>query len=326
MNEFWRGRNVLVTGASGLIGYALTRRLASEGANVVALVRDMNIRQGQLLTGPNVTLVRGDVVDYCFMREVISTYEVDTVFHMAAYAIVRIAANDPLTAYRTNVMGTVALLEAVRNVGRCRRVVVASSDKAYGDHIELPYVETHALEPRNTYDTSKACADMVARTYALNYEMPVVVTRCSNVYGPGDYNLSRIIPNTLRRLYDGKAPMLYSDIETMEREFIYIDDVVDAYMLLGKNGMEDAGEAYNIGGTGPTKIRDLVDTVCVVAGMGGVGCEVVQRDPSFREIARQYIDAGKIGSAYGWAPATSLHKGLKRTTAWYWELFRSEGM
>ncbi len=322
MKEFWKGRNVLVTGIGGLIGSSIARRLLDEGACVTGIVREASNSHADLERHPNLTLFMGDVTNYQFLREVIASREVDTIFHMAAYAIVRIAAQDPLNAYNVNVMGTVALLEAARNVGRCRRIVAASSDKAYGDHLELPYVETFALEPRNTYDTSKACADMIARTYALNYDMPVVVTRCSNVYGPGDFNLSRIVPNTIRRLCDGKAPMLYSDIEKMEREFIYIDDVVDAYLLLGENGMEDAGEAYNIGGSGPTQIRDLVDRICVVAGYENVECEIVQRAPSFREILRQYIDATKIASAYGWAPGTSLHQGLVKTVAWYKELFK----
>lgn len=317
----WKGKNVLVTGIAGLIGSNLARRLVSEGARVVGLVRDTNFeRQSELVALPSVTLYRGDVTDYRLMCEIISSNEIEVVFHLAAYSIVRISANDPYNAYNVNVMGTVALLEACRNVGRVKSIVCASSDKAYGEHEDLPYKETHALIPRNTYDTSKACMDMISRTYAANYKMPVIVTRCSNVYGPGDANLSRLVPNTIRRVFDGDVPMLYSDIENMEREFIYVDDVVDGYMALAFRPSA-FGEAFNIGGTGVQSIRGMVTKICEIMGKPGLEPEIVPRDRAFREINRQYIDASKMLEWYGWSPRFSLDEGLRHTVDWYTSVF-----
>lgn len=316
--EHWRGRNVLITGVTGFIGSALAERLVKRGAIVSGLANDFKcVRRDSVVS--SVRIMFGDVYDYEKMCELISSNEVDTIFHLAAYSIVRVAAHDPLSTYRVNVMGTAALLEAARNVGKVRQIIVASSDKAYGDHETLPYVESHPLQPRNTYDTSKACMDMIARTYATNYGMPVCVTRCSNVYGPGDRNLSRIVPNTIRRVLSGKCPQLYSDVETMEREFIFIDDVIDALEMLGSADPQDTREeAYNIGGTGPIKIRDFVEMIAKEADQNFCGeIEIVERDEVFREIRKQYIDASKLMCGFGWRPKTDVKVGLKKTVAWY---------
>jgi CDP-glucose 4,6-dehydratase len=316
----FKGKRVLVTGAAGFIGTTLSDRLQKEGAAVFRVIRDLSLPfvLGTKETG---TSLIGDVCDFDFVRRSISENEIDVVYHLAANAIVRTSARDPVTTYQTNVMGTVSVLEACRVVGRCESIVVASSDKAYGDHSSLPYREDHPLLPKNTYDTSKACMDMIARSYAYNYDMPVVVSRCSNVYGPGDMNLSRIVPNTIRRILDGKAPLLYSDIENMEREFIYIDDVVDAYAMLADVAPLDAGSAYNIGGTGPVRIRDLVKLICQKMGKPDMEPEIIQRDPLFREIQRQYIDADKLSRATGWFPRVELVKGIERTVWSYGRLF-----
>lgn len=313
-------KNVLITGAGGFIGSKLAERIlglvaVGDVESVVGIARDVDpwLQRGQM------RVCIGDICDYDFVRRVISDNEIDTIFHLAASAIVRISAADPMSAYRTNVMGTVSVLEAARSVGKCKSIVVASSDKAYGDHDTLPYLETHPLQPKNTYDTSKACMDMISRSYATNYGMPVVVTRCSNVYGPGDRNLSRIIPNTIRRLAQNADPVLYSDIENMEREFIYIDDVIDAYIELAmytKFNKDYWGEAYNIGGTGPVKIRELVEQICKI--MNSLRSpQIVQRDPNFIEIQKQYIDAGKLSKDCGWRPMVDLQEGLKRTIDGY---------
>lgn len=308
-NDFWVGRSVFITGASGFIGGAITRRMRSLGARVSVLVRDPN--DASRFEGCDVYI--GNVTDHDLLRHIISYSEVDTVFHTAANAIVRVSARDPMSAYDVNIMGTVALLEAARSVGRCRRIIVASSDKAYGDHEELPYRETHALRALNTYDASKACMDIISQSYAHNYAMPIAITRCSNVYGPGDGNMSRIIPNTITRIAAGKRPILYSDIEGMEREFIFIDDVVDAYVKLGM--VMDTGP-FNVGGTGPVKIRHLVESISHVMGRQDLTPEIIQRDPIFLEIERQYIDAFRMESL-GWKAMTSLSDGLDRTVRWY---------
>lgn len=311
MSEFWKGKRVLITGITGFVGSALARRLASEEAYIVGLTKDFS--------RSNVTfsvMELGDVIDYDKMCSVISENEIDTVFHLAANAIVRVAARDPMSTYRTNIMGTVAVLEAARNVGRCQRIVVASSDKAYGDHDVLPYTEALPLQPKNTYDTSKACMDMIARSYAENYGMPIVVTRCSNIYGPGDLNMSRIIPNTINRILDGKGPMLYSDIEKMEREFIFISDVVEAYLALAQQTSQACGKAFNIGGTGPLSIRSLAEKICERMNVP-TDVEIVQREGVFKEIQRQYIDASKLLDFTGVKPLVSLENGLDETISWY---------
>lgn len=322
LGRTWSGKNVLVTGVNGFVGSRVADALLNLGANVTGLVRDVNKKHGAILSSCNIVL--GNITDYKFLCEVISGNEIDVIFHFAANAIVRIAAKDPLNAYDINVMGTVALLEAARHVGRCQSIVVASSDKAYGDHEELPYRETHALQPNNTYDTSKACMDMIARSYAKNYDMPVCVTRCSNIYGPGDHNFSRIIPNTIRKILEGGRPVLYSDIENMEREFIYIDDVVEACLLLAEKGKSVAGEAFNIGGTGAVSISALVQKIMNIMGRPEVEIEVVPRDPIFKEIGRQYIDASKLAAATEWMPHLNLDEGLRRTVDWYTRIFTDE--
>jgi len=304
------GKNVLVTGAAGFIGSSMVKELVSQGANVYSLVRSSCVTNLERLRGSKIYV--GDVCDYSLLSEIISTNEIEYIAHLAANAIVKNSARDPMNTYKVNVMGTVTLLEAARNVGRCKKILVASSDKAYGDHEVLPYTEEMPLLTKNTYDTSKACTDLIARTYAHNYGMPIVVTRCSNVYGPDDPNLSRIIPNTIARLSRGEPPMLYSDVSEMEREFIYIDDVVNACLILLESGSSTNGEAYNIGGAGPISITGLVDSLKDLMGLR-VETLVVQREATFKEIARQYIDATKLFKAVGWKQETSLREGLLKT-------------
>lgn len=316
MTGDWKGKRVLVTGAGGFIGGAIAKRLLDEAAEVTCIVRSSGFQENLRLQGA--TIYEGHVADYDLMCEIISSQEIEYVFHLAANAIVRVAAKDPMSTYQSNIMGTVALLEAVRNVGRnkVKKVVVASSDKAYGDHTILPYKETMALQPKNTYDTSKACADLIARTFAHNYDMPVCVTRCSNVYGPGDRNMSRIIPNSICRVLRGEAPQLYSDVSVMEREFIYIDDVVEAFLLLGMSRDYTDGFAYNVGGTGPVKVENLVQLIVEYMG-SDLKVEIVERDPEFKEIQRQHIDATLLSAATGWQPKVRIEEGLRKTIDWY---------
>jgi CDP-glucose 4,6-dehydratase len=310
----WKGKNVLITGITGFVGSNLAHRLVELGANVTGIVRSLNMHLDDLPEECNFFF--GDICEYDFVRQVISANEIEVVFHLAAYAIVRISARDPMTTYDINVMGTVALLEACRTVGRCTKIIVASSDKAYGDHDRLPYDETFPLQPKNTYDVSKACMDLISQSYGHNYGMPIVVTRCSNVYGPRDRNFSRIIPNTICRLLDGKKPMLYSDVENMEREFIYVDDVVDAYVALASDSFRP-GSVYNIGLDDPIKIRTLVKTISLLVSGVTVEPEIVKREPTFKEIERQCINSNKLYTDTGWSPKYNLESGLKQTIEWY---------
>lgn len=308
------GKNIFVTGAGGFIGSSIVKKLVALDANVSSLVRSNSSEDVETLKGSKIYV--GDVCDYSLMSEIISTNSVDYIVHLAANAIVKNSARDPMSTYRVNVMGTVAVLEAARNVGKCTKIIAASSDKAYGDHEILPYTESTPLATRNTYDTSKACSDLIARTYAHNYGMPIVVTRCSNVYGPGDPNTSRIIPNTIARISRNEPPVLYSDVSSMEREFIYIDDVVDAYLRLMLSDETTNGEAYNIGGGGPVKITEVVDKILDLM-RSRLETTVIQREPTFKEISRQYIDASKLFDATGWKQTTSLQDGLATTIQCY---------
>ena len=312
-----KNKNVFITGASGFIGSSLANKLALGGANVTCLTRTSGKSHGRLPQSSEIIV--GDVCDYELMSNIIATREIDYVFHLAANAIVKTSARDPMGTYRSNVMGTVAILEAARNVGRCKKIVVASSDKAYGDHEVLPYTESMALQPKNTYDTSKACADMIARTYAHNYDMPIVVTRCSNVYGPGDPNMSRIIPNTITRILRGEPPMLYSDVSVMEREFIYIDDVIEACLLLALSDSHTNGQAYNIGGTGVFSVSKLVDLILELME-SRLKTTIVEREPTFKEIKKQYIDSQKLKNDVAWKPNVSLSQGLTQAIEWYKKL------
>ena len=309
-------RNVLITGAAGFIGSRLAIRLAKAGGvRVIALVNNLGAEHEQELFDAGCVIELGSISDYDRVRNVLSAHDIDTVFHLAAYAIVRLSAMDPMSAYDVNVNGTVSLLEACRVFGGVKKIVVASSDKAYGDHEKLPYTEEHPLQPKNTYDTSKACMDMISRSYAHNYSLPVVVTRCSNVYGPGDRNWNRLIPNTVRRVLNGTSPMLYSDIELGVREFIYIDDVVDAFVSLAETGEETNGKAYNVGGTEAFVIRDLVGVILNVMG-SDLKPVVIPRDPIFKEIMSQYIDSSLLQATTGWKPKTDIIDGLQKTVEW----------
>ena len=313
-----QGKNILITGATGFIGSSIARQFVDKGDNVVCLSRSSGKTQSRIPKGA--TIVTGDVCDYNLMSDIISSKEIDYIFHMAANSIVRNSARDPMSTYRSNVMGTVALLEAARNVGRCKKIIVASSDKAYGDHDVLPYVESMSLQPKNTYDTSKACADLISRSYAHNYNMPIVVTRCSNVYGPGDPNMSRIIPNTITRILRNERPVLYSDVAEMEREFIYIDDVVSAYELITLSDNRTHGNAYNVGGTGVYTVSKIVDAI-LTEMKSNLTTTIVEREPIFKEIKRQFIDAKKISNDVGWSPKVDLNKGLATTIEWYKSLY-----
>lgn len=325
--DFWKGKRVLITGASGFVGRALGEKLASHGSIVTGVYRSVpgGAPPDYLDTSTN-RVMFGDITDFEFVRSVVANSEAQVVFHLAASAIVRISARDPIMAYKTNVMGTVNVLEAIRNVSPKTAVVVASSDKAYGDHDILPYTEESPLQPSNTYDTSKACMDMISRSYSKNYGMNVCVTRSSNIYGPGDLNLSRLVPNTIIRLSQGKRPVLYSDIEKMQREFVYIDDVVKAYSLLGIEMFEDPelikGDAFNIGGQGPQSLSDVARMICHLMGREDLQPEIIERGEFFREIDRQYLAANHLYGMTGWMPDFSLEEGLTRSISFYRELAR----
>lgn len=321
--DLFAGRRVLVTGAQGFVGSWLAERLLDAGAEVVALQRDVEPQSRFRSDGieARCLLAQGEVTDYEAMLSVLSEHGVSAVFHLAAQTIVGTANRSPLSTFETNVRGTYVLLEACRAtaiVGEpISEIVVASSDKAYGDHDELPYLERFSLQPRYPYDTSKACADLIARSYAATYDLPVAVTRLANVYGGGDLNWSRIVPDTVRALVRGEAPVIRSD-GTPERDYLYVEDAVDAYLAVAGSleRSELRGRAWNAGNGVPVAVRELVQRLTTISGSTSE-LEIQGHGTPHGEIDRQYLDSTAIRDELGWAPAHDLDSGLAATWAWY---------
>ena len=319
----WEGRTALVTGAQGFIGSWLAERLLEEGARVVALRRDSDPQARFRRDGveERCVVVLGDLGDYEGLVRVLNEHDVGGVFHLGAQTIVGTANRSPHSTFETNVRGTYNLLEACRAVGvvgdPVERVVVASSDKAYGSQEDLPYREEFALSPRYPYDVSKACTDMIARCYAFTYELPVAVTRLANVYGGGDLNWSRVVPDTCRALVRGERPVIRSD-GTPERDYIHVDDAVDAYLAVADSldRPELRGRAWNAGAGAPVPVLEIV-TRLTRASASQVEPDVQGGGTLHGEIDRQFLDSTAIREELGWAPRVGLEEGLARTYEWY---------
>lgn len=325
VSAFWTDRPTLVTGATGLVGYWLTRALVDAGADVVCLVRDWVPQSELVRTGldQRVKTVRGDVRDQALLERVIGEYEIDTVMHLAAQTIVGIANRNPVSTFESNVQGTWALLEACRRSPSVKQVVFASSDKAYGDCETLPYDESTPLVGRHPYDVSKSCADLIAQSYATTYGLPVTITRCGNFYGGGDLNWNRIVPGTVRSVARGQRPVIRSD-GTYIRDYFYVEDGAAAYMLLAEKMAADpslAGHAFNFSNEIQVPVRELVDRV--LRGMGSE-LEPDVRNEAQHEIKHQYLSAAKAREVLGWSPLFTLDEGLERTIAWYGDFLRRE--
>ena len=316
----WHDRPVLVTGATGLLGGWLVRRLIEQGANVVALVRDW-VPKSTLLSAEllqDVTLVRGDVREQDVLERAMGEYEIDTVFHLAAQTIVGTANRNPISTLDTNIRGTWALLEAARRSPLVKAVITASSDKAYGDHVTLPYDETAALQGAHPYDASKSCADLISHMYAVTFGVPVAITRCGNFYGGGDLNWNRLVPGTIRSALRGKRPVIRSD-GTLIRDYFYVEDGAAAYLQLaealhGRPAL--AGEAFNFSNELQVDVLSLTKKIL----------EHLQSDlePDVRadakhEIQHQWLTAAKARRELQWTPQFTLDEGLERTVAWYRE-------
>jgi CDP-glucose 4,6-dehydratase len=315
-----RAHSFLVTGAYGLLGGWLVKALLESGAQVCALRRDETTRSALSAMGleKSVSVVHGDICADGLIDRVLAEYEVDSVFHLAAQTLVPTANHSPISTFETNVRGTWTVLEACRRYGT-QRVIVASSDKAYGDHEALPYREDHALQPRYPYDASKAAADLIARSYWHTWQLPVAVTRFANLYGGGDVNASRLIPETVGAALAGRPPVIRSD-GSPERDFLYVEDAVTAYLsiwdALGRG--EAGGEAFNAGGGASHRVVDVVRLVCRLAGTD-VEPDIRGQGTPSGEIDRQWLDHGKLTALTGWRPTVDLEEGLSRTIAWYRE-------
>ncbi len=320
VTRFWTDRPTFVTGGAGLVGSWLVRRLVEAGADVVCLVRDW-VPQSELVrskTIDRVRVVRGDVCDQELMERILGEYEISTVIHLAAQTIVGIANRNPVSTFEANIKGTWALLEACRRSPKVESIVVASSDKAYGDAKVMPYDETTRLEGKHPYDVSKSCADLITQSYAHTYGLPVVVTRCGNFYGGGDLNWNRIVPGTIRSVVRGERPLIRSDGEFV-RDYFYVEEGARVYMMLAERLAQDAklrGEAFNFSNEMQVTVLELVDKI--LRAMKSDLKPDVRNEP-IKEIRIQYLSAKKAREALGWKPELSLDEGLTRTIAWYRE-------
>lgn len=312
--------SALVTGGRGFVGAWICRQLLERGDRVASL--DRGAREGRhsalelLGAAGDVVEVEGDLLDAELMRRTLVEHDVDTVFHLAAQTLVGPAAESPAATFETNVRGTWIVLEACRESG-VERVVVASSDKAYGAHDELPYREDFALRPTAPYEASKAAADLLARSYWPSYGVPVAVTRFANIYGGGDTNFSRLIPEAVSAALDGRPPVLRSD-GSPQRDFLYVEDAASAYLAIagGLDRDEVRGQAFNAGGGRPHPVGDVVATIARLADTN-VEPEIRGTGNPAGEIDRQYVDPGKIRDLLGWEPSVDLEEGLRRTIEWY---------
>ncbi len=320
MENSWRDRRVLVTGCTGMLGSWLTMALLERGADVIGLVRDW-VPQSQLFqsgTHQRMKIVHGDVTDHALVERIFTEYEVETVFHLAAQTIVTIANRNPLSTFETNVRGTWLMLEAARRAPTVKRVLLASSDKAYGAHEQLPYTEEAALLACHPYDVSKACAEMLARTYAVTYGLPVAITRCANMYGGGDLNWNRIVPGTMRSVIYRERPIVRSD-GSPTREYLFVRDAVSGYLRLAE-ALDDPslrGEAFNFGMGQPQSVLETVRAIIAISDVPQIEPVILGEAPN--EIQAHYLSSAKARRLLGWEPAYTFEEGLRETLAWYKE-------
>ena len=317
-NRFWQDRPTFVTGAAGLVGGWLVRRLLDLGADVVCLVRDW-VPQSELVRSrliERAKVVRGDARDQALLERLLGEYEIDTCIHLAAQTIVGIANRNPVSTFETNIGGTWALLEACRRSPMVKQIVLASSDKAYGEHDRPPYDEETPLQGRHPYDVSKSCADLIAQAYATTYDFPVVITRCGNFYGGGDLNWNRIVPGTIRSVLRGQRPIIRSDGHYV-RDYFYVEDGAAVYTLLAERLSENSdlrGQAFNFSNETQVTVLELVERIL---GLMGSDLEPDVRDEASNEIRCQYLSATRARRMLGWRPLFTLEEGLQRTVEWY---------
>ena len=318
--SFWLDRPTFVTGATGLVGGWLVSRLLAAGADVVCLVRDWVPQSEFVRAGliEKTRVVRGDVRDQALIERTLGEYEIDTIIHLAAQTIVGIANRNPVSTFETNIGGTWALLEAARRSPLVKQIVIASSDKAYGDHEELPYSESAPLAGRHPYDVSKSCADLIAQSYATTFGLPVAVTRCGNFYGGGDLNWNRIVPGTIRSVLRGQQPIIRSDGNYV-RDYFYAEDGALVNMILAEHLAENSdlqGQAFNFSNEIQVTVLQLVERLLALM-KSDLKPDI--RNETSNEIRHQYLSAAKAREMLGWKPLFTLDDGLRRTIDWYQE-------
>lgn len=323
----WKTSRVFITGGTGLLGSHLTRQLVGKGAEVVALVRDSVPRSLFFSQDPEwnlqgkVTTIRGELEDFRLMERVLNEYEIDSVFHLGAQTIVGTANRNPVATFKANIEGTWNLLEAARlHAGKIKRVIIASSDKAYGNLEGEAYDESFPLNGEHPYDVSKSCADLISKTYAVSYGLPVAITRCGNFFGPGDLNFNRIFPGTIRDVLEGRTPVIRSDGSYI-RDYIFVEDGAHAYMTLAEamDGANHKGEAFNFSYGLRMNVKDVVARI--LGAMGRTDIEPKVLNQATNEIPVQCLNSDKAKKLLGWKPQYGFDEGLKQTIAWYQRQF-----
>lgn len=322
----WKDKNILITGATGMVGSWLVKELLKRESMVVALVRDIDYQTEFYRSGDylQTAIVNGSLEDFSTIDRAINEYEIDTVFHLGAQTIVGAAYREPLQTFESNIRGTYHVLEACRrHRDTVERIVIASSDKAYGIADKLPYTEDMPLKGCHPYDASKSCADLLAQTYSHTYNMPIAIVRCGNIYGGGDLNWSRIVPGTIRSLLNNQRPVIRSNGKYI-RDYIYIKDVVDAYINLAESITKKniSGEAFNFSTESRMTVIEIVNEIRSITGKEELEPQILNLN--LKEISEQSLSAGKAHKILGWYPKYDLKKGLSETVDWYRKYFREE--
>ena len=322
-SNFWKDRQVFITGATGLVGGWLVKHLIIAGADVVCLIRDWIPQNFLIQSGvlEKVKVVRGDIVDQSLLQRILEEYEINTVIHLAAQTIIGVANRHPISTFETNITGTWRLLEACRHSSTVKQIVVASSDKAYGEQKQLPYDENTPLQGTHPYDVSKSCADLITQTYAHTYNLPVVIVRCGNFYGGGDLNWSRIVPGTIKSILKGEPPLIRSN-GLFVRDYLYVEDGAKAYMLLAEKLSQQPeliGEAFNFSLEIKLTVLNLVEKILKLMDSD---LQPTILNQASNEITHQYLSSQKARKILNWHPVFDLDKGLEKTINWYQEVLK----
>lgn len=317
--NFWKEKNVFLTGATGLVGSHIAKELIKYNANVIALLRSKNpssyfFREG---CDKKTTIVYGDLKDFDKISDIITRYEIESIIHLGAQPIVGTALVNPRETFRTNIDGTVNILESARKSTSIKEIIIASSDKSYGKSSTLPYTEDMPLKGTSPYDVSKSCADLISLSFAETYDLPVVVTRCGNIYGAGDLNFNRIVPGAIKAALTDSVLEIRSDGK-MVREYTYIKDIVNGYLMLAENIEKTKGQAFNLGSGERYTVIEVVDKVSKIIGKK-IKTKIL--NTAKNEIPEQYLSSEKIKILLGWKCNYDFEAGLSETFPWYADFF-----
>lgn len=315
-----KNKKVLVTGMSGFFAPHIAKLLYNLGADIIGTIHDHKKKSYLETTKLNekMTIVYVDINDLQRIEEIINNYDIEYIFHCAANAIISKCAINPIGCFKTNIIGTANILEASRKIGGIKGIVCMESDKSYGsfDEKDLPYREDQPIKPKNIYEVSKACSGLIAQSYINNYDLPIYTIRAANLYGPGDPNMSRIIPRSIIRLFNDEAPILYDGVANYIREFLYVEDAAKMIVGLMENIEVTKGETYNLGSGDIHKIKDVIKIICEKINPD-IKPMIVKKDIFFKEIEKQYLDCNKIKNILPNIKMTKLNGGLNKTILWY---------